>query len=423
MRQSRSAPAARTDPRPLLSEIAGTIMLAVATQSSLGVLVPLATIGALGLLVLLNRHLAFKWRQVWPFMLFPLVPLLSTLWSPGPFITLRYALLLLILFIAVMQLVIAVPLATFVRILFVSQAIACAMAIASGIKGPSTEGLVVVGLLGSKNAMSASASLLLVTGITILLDRRQPGPVRIAALPMVPLSIYLVMQAHAATHIILDAVGAGLALSFVVLAALPRRGRIGVVLGCALVLAPLGIMRDTISQEVTNYVFTTFDKEPTLTGRTYLWQVADEQIAQRPVLGWGYKYIWLSGSSAAEGMLRSQNVRDPRTFSMHQTWLETRADLGIIGVLALALTFAGAIGLTAWRAAMGGSASEILAACYVVMLLIRSFTDMLIGPMYPPGTLTAAFGAYALMAVLRERRLARAAAEPPRARRLAARPA
>jgi O-antigen ligase len=73
-----------------------------------------------------------------------------------------------------------------------------------------------------------------------------------------------------------------------------------------------------------------------LSGRTYIWDFVNSEIAQRPFFGWGYQSFWLVGPSApsitdASGWIKAMP-------SAHNGYLDTILDTGYPG-LAILVTF------------------------------------------------------------------------------------
>jgi O-antigen ligase len=75
--------------------------------------------------------------------------------------------------------------------------------------------------------------------------------------------------------------------------------------------------------------------DPTLTGRTHIWSFAFSEIAQKPLLGWGYQSFWLVGSDApsvveAPGWIANMP-------NAHNGYYDTILELGYVGLGLLAL--------------------------------------------------------------------------------------
>jgi exopolysaccharide production protein ExoQ len=76
--------------------------------------------------------------------------------------------------------------------------------------------------------------------------------------------------------------------------------------------------------------------DSSLTGRTVIWDFANTEIAQRPLLGWGYQSFWLAGPGAPS------IVDAPGWVKMmpdgHNGYVDTKLELGYVG-LALLVSF------------------------------------------------------------------------------------
>src|SRR5581483_2182010 len=91
-------------------------------------------------------------------------------------------------------------------------------------------------------------------------------------------------------------------------------------------------LRDTVAQSGAAI----FDKDPTFTGRTYLWYRAEPVIQQKPLLGHGFAAFWRPGSIDAEGLWRWAGVKHTVGFNFHNTFIETLVQLGIVGLVVIA---------------------------------------------------------------------------------------
>jgi exopolysaccharide production protein ExoQ len=90
-------------------------------------------------------------------------------------------------------------------------------------------------------------------------------------------------------------------------------------------------------------------KDFSLTGRTDLWQIALDEIAQRPWLGAGYQAVWVAGDPLAEALWAEFDVESRTGFHFHNAYLSNAVEIGVIGVaLQILLVWGGLIGTLAW---------------------------------------------------------------------------
>lgn len=105
----------------------------------------------------------------------------------------------------------------------------------------------------------------------------------------------------------------------------------------AVVLLFLETALESLSQNIST-VAGEFQRDPTLTGRTDLWNYVIEYIRDRPILGYGYSAFWNSSlgdlASAALGF---------KIVHAHNGSIEMMINLGIIGLLSLYLLFCTAL--------------------------------------------------------------------------------
>jgi O-antigen ligase len=102
----------------------------------------------------------------------------------------------------------------------------------------------------------------------------------------------------------------------------------------AIVLLPLPIAYAVLSHitgDLINRISWHIYGNYTLSGRTYIWDFVDLEIAKRPLLGWGYRSIWLVGPDSpivvdAAGWIKGMP-------SAHNGYLDTILDTGYIGLV------------------------------------------------------------------------------------------
>jgi O-antigen ligase len=75
-------------------------------------------------------------------------------------------------------------------------------------------------------------------------------------------------------------------------------------------------------------------RDPTLSGRTTMWEVAIELIAKRPWLGYGYQGFWQEGGGA-EVIWKEEGYKPPHA---HNGFINITLDLGLTGLFLLLST-------------------------------------------------------------------------------------
>jgi exopolysaccharide production protein ExoQ len=130
---------------------------------------------------------------------------------------------------------------------------------------------------------------------------------------------------------------------------------VAITLGFPLVLLQLGLWYDP-------ELLTVFGKDPTLTGRTELWQSTLDLIKQKPLLGWGYNATWVPTDPQTAAIWQRVGWPFPNA---HSAYLDIALQLGLVG-LGLLLT----IIAIAWQRALSCCRRGILPLGWFSLMLI-----------------------------------------------------
>lgn len=89
---------------------------------------------------------------------------------------------------------------------------------------------------------------------------------------------------------------------------------------------------------ISNYafIFAILDKDPTLTGRTFLWQKLMDMVNQSPLLGYGYGSFWLGDTGPSSIIWRQVGWEPPQA---HNGFIDLMLDLGYVGLLVFLYIF------------------------------------------------------------------------------------
>lgn len=112
--------------------------------------------------------------------------------------------------------------------------------------------------------------------------------------------------------------------------------------------------------------------DSTFTGRTFIWDFVNSEIARRPLLGWGYQSFWLVGPDGpsflhARGWIKSM----PHA---HSGYLDTMLELGYVG-FALLLIFIIATLHATGRMAEHEPARAWLVLSLVLFVIVTNFLE------------------------------------------------
>lgn len=301
-----------------------------------------------------RRQMSEVFATRWILLAVPAFAILSVLWSEDPGISAKYGIEMLLTTAA------GVGLSAAIRPTAVIKGACLAFAVyvfaslwlghSTGMSfagGGSAEAF--VGLGDGKNLLadiSSTGALLAMTTIFVSFRQRRPMWAMLGILAL-GADIYAVAMARSAGAVV--ALGAAsLALfALMVFSLLPRAGRIAAIsllVVCAGVLA--AVVRD-VGNLVINAGAEAFDKDPTLTGRTYLWYRANDLIAEKPWLGRGFYAFWRQGNTDAEGLWQYAGITGRSGFNFHNTMVELTVQLGIVGAVVFCVVgLVGLLGLT-----------------------------------------------------------------------------
>jgi exopolysaccharide production protein ExoQ len=306
--------------------------------SQVGSLAALAIIGLTGGYCLL--HIG-RLSEIIPSRAFilaiPAVTLTSMLWSETPDETLKYAIEFTITVVAALMLSasrrpMSVLFAIFMAFAFY---IAVSLALGQSVFVGTTGAQAFSGLNSGKNMMADIASTgLLVSAATFLVTLAERRLLLTAAAVFAAgMQFYVVVAARSAGALL------GFALAAAAFALLLCLRPIGAVLratatffmGLVLLVAALNYRGLSTAMIESGTRF--FDKDATLSGRTYLWQRAYDLIDATPWLGRGFHSFWLQGNPDAEGLWQYAGIASRDGFNFHNTAIEILVHTGWFGLI------------------------------------------------------------------------------------------
>jgi exopolysaccharide production protein ExoQ len=384
---ARPALAKRTVPLPWLSDLLVCLALAVVLVD-VSKFIKFAAFGIVLILAALRHlELGYTLTRWWPLLILPVMALLSWTWSDAPSVAAHYGALLLITTVSGLFLARTVPPSRALPLVFLALLIVCVFSIASNQKGPAVDGLVLVGLVGSKNAMATMGMLLALSGIAVMFESTAAMALRLMSPLGVLVGVFIVITTSSATSQLELVIGGGLFCALSLLHRLRPAERFAVVLAVLLVIAPLIFVAPEIAAGIKDFMVNTLHKDTGLTGRDVLWRKAFELIKERPLLGMGYDVFWMTENPDAQGLLDSQNVLDPHGFHFHNTYLQLAVDLGITGSAVFAVTFLLSLIAAVRQYFIRPSNSTTFFMVLLFIFFGRSATELLIGPLAGVGVL------------------------------------
>ena len=377
---------------------------------------------------------AWRWRAVWPTLnagrfafALPALCLLSVVWAADPVPAAYHGVLLALTMVIAGGMAARLDKRQFVVSLLLSQGLMAVWSVLDGTviwSGGLDGGTSLVGIFPHKNVIGQRMMLLTLACGAVLLVRGYRPWLRLTAMGLLPIALYLLVGSRSATAILL-VLGAGTVLlfaRFVWQPALAVRGARPVIaagLACglpfALLLAEV-VFRVDIGADLLGAV----GKDSTLTGRTDIWALGNQSIREHPLLGVGAGNFWRFDSWSAVQMSRRMGMENVEGFNFHNAYYEAFVHLGLVGFVAALYVWGRGMVMIVWswwtEKAWGDPFWVALAAA----LFVRSFTESELFRPTLPGAILFWFAVFAAEAGRREmlaRRAARAATRstpPPR---------
>jgi exopolysaccharide production protein ExoQ len=329
-----------------------------------------------GSMILFARQTMPSVCRAWPTLLIPLFCIVSALWAPSASDAIRKGLLF------ALTSIVAIYAATRVsgrNILLVFMGVET-MAALMTLRAPQIVDGAWTGIFGQKNFLAMNMFILYVCALAVALDKGSCRWFRLTALVIAPMALALVVLAKSGTTtiMVIGATAALLGHAFLWQPASHIRHMrfllvlAGAVFAITLALVLFGFMQFDAQTSVLNAL----GKDSTLTGRTYLWEAAQREMAENPWLGRGADGFWRSEYGAANTILNFFHYDHYVKFSFHNSYLENGVAFGYPGFWATVFLAAWAL----WRPGVNwlknqttvNAAFLILAA----MVIVRSTTEI-----------------------------------------------
>jgi O-antigen ligase len=305
------------------------------------------------------------------FMSWPVLACVSALWSLAPGTSLYHGLQFLMTTLVAFLLCVQFRLQQLVEVIFWGMLLAAFVTLAAAILPPNT-GIDWMGnwrgAFPTKNVMGDAMVLLVVCGVCLFLQ----GRLRLVTSVGILIGFFLIVMTRSATpllSILLTLAPLPFAYAYV-------RGRsvfmtvfglTCVVTAVAAIIAYVAIVYYEI--DPVALVLGAVGKERTLTGRTWLWDLAREAIDNGPFLGLGFKGYW---DSPPAGMLQVRATFHQTIFFFHNNFLEVQVAYGIIGPILLSLGIVVAVVRVLRRLFYAVDPIEIWPLLIIVQVIIQS---------------------------------------------------
>jgi exopolysaccharide production protein ExoQ len=220
-----------------------------------------------------------------------------------------------------------------------------------------------VGVFLNKNVLGRC---MVLSTVLFLIRSRMPSH-RILSLAAAALSMSLVVLSRSASAIVILLALLALIPMFILWSSRNRLAIAMLIVG-VVVLGTAALLLVANSEMVLNAL----GKEPTLTGRTELWQAVWSSIMERPWLGYGYGVFWTGWQGASAAVLETVGWQTPHA---HNGILDLWLSLGFIGVATFVASFIAAVGRAVAAAQARDSVDAIWPLVFLSFMLFYNMTE------------------------------------------------
>jgi exopolysaccharide production protein ExoQ len=235
------------------------------------------------------------------------------------------------------------------------------------------------GIFGQKNYLATHMFILYMAGLTLLLDRGAHRYLRTMGALALPIGGLLIVLSMSTTTIGLTAAGtfALMVHAFVWGPAkkVPHLRSImtllGILVGLILAILLFGIMQFDVGSKLLEVA----GKDSTLTGRTYLWDIAKRIMAEHPLTGLGANGFWRPEIGDANSIANYFFYDSFTQFSFHNSYYEVGVQLGYPGMYLAIILASWALGMAAWNWLQNQTVLNFFFFLMSAMAVIRTNTE------------------------------------------------
>lgn len=326
-----------------------------------------------GFTVLNRRQIVPVALKSWPLFTLPVMTMLSGYWAVN--FQGAFKLGVFMMLTAVIAIYIATRLSRrqIIQALFFVATSFILMAAAKG----GLSGLAAV--VGEKNIFANRVMIASVTCLAVAYDKNNNWILRLPALPLAALGLFMALRAGSATNLVFalgsTAVLTGVWLFWSRFGAIAHLRSFMMMVLLAGGLAAVLFVLNTPDLDLQGKILNALGKDSSLTGRTMLWNEAARVSEERPWLGLGAGSFWIYARGDAQTILELSFKEYGTSFSFHSSYWEVRVHLGYVGLSILILILGWCIfnSVRAWLIEQSLERSFFLLMTGIV--LVATFTE------------------------------------------------
>ena len=304
----------------------------------------------------------------------PLLAIVSSIWSDIPLLTLRGGIQLLLTTVFAMITAAVVRFDFFIKtagFCFFIIMFLCLISDRYALNGLTGE-YSLIGIFDSKNYLSMNAAFSVFVGVTIYRNYNLNKKIKLCGLALVILSFSVLLKSKSLGSVVTTILVLVLAVLYIYYQKinLPKLVRCQfnwlIVISFLILVFGLIVIGNTSTFDNVMY---DLGKDPTLTGRTYIWSRGVESIIERPILGLGYKSVFYIGNPMAEDIWEYVHVKSGGGFHFHNMYIDISVELGLLGAFVFLLVLGKFIRLLANKKLELGNKEGFSLMVFIYMFL------------------------------------------------------
>ncbi|WP_350653780.1 O-antigen ligase family protein [Pseudoalteromonas sp. D48-MNA-CIBAN-0056] len=310
----------------------------------------------------------------------PLLAIVSSIWSDIPLTTLRGGIQLLLTTVFAMIIAAVVRFESFIKIAgfcFFITMFLCLVSDRYALNGMTGEHSL-IGIFDSKNFLSMNASLGVLVGFAIYKNKSFQCMINIFGAVLVALSFLVLLKANSLGSIVTTILVMLLAFLYIyyqrIQLPLFVRGQFNwfIVISFLILVAILIVIGNTSTFDNVMY---DLGKDPTLTGRTFIWSRGLESVTENPIFGLGFQSAFYVGNPLAEEIWEFAHVPSGAGFNFHNMYIDITVEMGLLGGFIFILLLGKFIRLLANNKKLEFGSKEGFALMVFLYMFLQTFLE------------------------------------------------
>lgn len=310
----------------------------------------------------------------------PLLTIVSSVWSDIPLITLRGGIQLLLTTVFAMIIAAVVRFDSFIKIAgfcFFITMFLCLTSDRYAINGLTGEHNL-IGIFNSKNFLSMNAAFSVFVGCTIYRNHNYTKKLKLFGLALVILSFSVLLKTKSLGSIVTTTLVLIVALFYIFYQKIyiPKlvRSNLNWLIVLSFLTLVFGLIVIGNSSSFDNVMYD-LGKDPTLTGRTFIWSRGLESITENPIFGLGFQSAFYVGNPLAEEIWEFAHVPSGAGFNFHNMYIDITVEMGLLGGFIFILLLGKFIRLLANNKKLEFGSKEGFALMVFLYMFLQTFLE------------------------------------------------